>query len=235
MSRTQKHYLMDQPIPDGKIPFSAPTDFYTYSATAPTVAYSATLGPSLHLGTASTAYTVAIPLASILFRSGMQDDLQEAFGGGATAQVFAAAQGKASPPATFTTPAGVSGPPPFSGVTQFTPVTSARPKGIQIVSLSFVYFVTTTTASANQVGLFEFSYANAAAPTVTTLLATATNGMQTAANTSGQTYVTTVTPTTSAFITPTSPNVVALWNVTTTTSGSVDLIEVVANVNYNFN
>lgn len=90
----------------------------------------------------------------------------------------------------FTTPASVSGRPPFTGSSQLTPVTSFRPKGIQPTFLQIAYLITGANLTVPTVGMFAVQYQNLVAPTVTTLIAQATNNLQTATN--AQAYVTTV-------------------------------------------
>lgn len=225
MPRTQKRWQADQPFPDLQVFFS-PYEFLASTASI-TTSFSSTLG-IVGAVAASTATVVQLPMSQILLRTGMQDDLQEAFGGGATNQVFNAAQGLAAPPATFTTPAGVSGPPPFSGVSQFTPPAS-RPKGIQINSLSFAYVITTNNATVNAALVRQFVYTNAAAPTVNTLLAS-TNLTLTAAT---NPYVTTLNLTTPAFLTSPTQMVEVQWSITPG-AGGASLLGIWANCSYNF-
>jgi hypothetical protein len=232
MSRTQKRWLQDQGMVDGVIPISVLG--MTPTTGALPVTFSSTLG-LIGTPTASAANVLQIPLDKLVYRSGMQDDLQEAFG--ASISTFTTtpppgARGQASPPATFTTPAGVSGPPPFTGVTQFTPVTAARPKGIQINSVTFNYLITTNAATVNTVGVIDFVYANATAVVANTLLAAATNGMQTAA--AATPYATTVPLTTPAYLTAQDHLPVITWAITPG-AGGVSIYGVALNCTFNFN
>jgi hypothetical protein len=82
----------------------------------------------------------------------------------------------------FTTPAGASGFPPFTGLSQLTPQTSFRPKGLLLKAVSVIYQVVTTAITVPTIGLYSTQYNSTVAPTVTTLIAQATNGLTTAAN-----------------------------------------------------
>ena len=226
MPRTQKRWLSDTGMVDGVIPISV--NSMTPTTGALVITYSALLG-LIGTPTASTSNVIQIPMQHLLFRSGMSDDLQEAFGGGATSQVFAGARGLASPPATFSTPAGVSGPPPFTGVTQFTPVTAARPKGIQVNSITFNYLVTTNNTSVNSVLVTDFVYTNAAAVVANSLLAS-TNLTATAATTP---YAQTVALTTPAYLTAVDHLPLITWSVTPG-AGGVSIYGVVLNCTFNF-
>lgn len=123
--------------------------------------------PILHL-TTNTATSFIISLTKIIFRTGLQDDLQEQFGSGSAT----GAQGLAS--SSNPTPAGVSGSPPYTGVSQFTPVTAPRPKGFQLTGFIFRYIVNTANLTANTWRVNKFSYVDNAA-VVTTAIQANTN------------------------------------------------------------
>jgi hypothetical protein len=232
MSRTRGRLDSDLPYVDGHAAFGI-SDMSTTTSTALAPAYSATLGLGGTVA-ASTATVVQIPLENLIYRTGLRDDLQEQYGGGITAGVPAAANGTAVTPTNpFTTPAGVTGRPPYPGVTSFVPVAS-RPKGISINSLTLVYSITTNAATLNQVQVLSFTYANAAAPIVTTLLANGANGLATAASTAGQTYATTAALTNQNFIVGVNQIPVVQWSITPGAGGAT-LYQVIANVTYNFN
>jgi hypothetical protein len=93
---------------------------------------------------------------------------------------------------------GVTGPlaaplgyPPFSAASQLTPRSTYIPKGININSLSLVYFVGTTALTSQVCRLDSTLFANAAAPVITNILASAANGLVVTA--SANDYVTAVT------------------------------------------
>ena len=228
MPRFQKPVFSDVGISDGKIWMSSVTDCFATTGSI-TGAYSTTLGSSNSIS-GTTATVMQFPLASLLFKSGMQDDLQEQFGGGPIGGPLVGAQGLASPTATFTTPASVSGPPPFTGITQFTSVTAARPKGLQINSIDFIYTITSSPASVNTASVLDFAYTNNGVPVVTTLLASAANGLQTAAQTNP--YVTNVKMTTVKYLTAADHQTVVTWSLTPGAGASV--YGIVLNVTYNF-
>jgi len=188
----------------------------------------------LQLSTAGTAYVMDKWLSSLMFRTGMEDDLQEAFGGQKTTFTtndFPGARGLASPPNTFTTPAGVSGPPPFTGLSQFTPVTASRPKGIQINSVTCFYEVGAVNTTLNTIAIYQTAFANGVAPAVTTILA-ASNLTATHATTP---YATTVALSSPAMLTTQNAAYSLEWKLTTGESTGTALIwGVQLNVSYNF-
>ena len=166
----------------------------------------------------------------------MQDDLQEQFGASITSLsgVYNGAQGLASPPATFTTPAGVTGPPPFTGITQLTPTTAARPKGIQINTITAVYSVGAVDATVNTLGLYKTTYSNAAAPAVSTILA-ASNLTKTHSTDATKPYVTTLTLSTPAMITTQNCELNLEWKVTTgAATGTSSIWGVILQCSYNY-
>lgn len=228
MPRTQKRWLADQGMVDPQIPIAV-TSFVATTGALP-ITFSTSLG-LIGTPTASSANVLEIPLDHLVYRSGMQDDLQEQFGGGATSQVFTSALGAAAPPATFTTPAGVSGPPPFTGVTQFTPPTS-RPKGIRINSITFNYLITTNNATVNTCAVYDFVYADGVAVVANVLLASAANGLSVTA--SATPHVTTVALTTPAYLTALNHFPVVSWAITPG-AGGVSIYGITLNGHFNFN
>lgn len=219
MPRTQKRWLADQPMVDGQMCVFFNTPDVTAGSGA-VIDRIAAGNIALSLPTAATAYTLNRDLSFAMFRTGMQDDLQEQFGGAVAGGVGAGAQGLASPPATFTTPAGVSGPPPFTGLSQFTPVTAPRPKGIQINAISCVYEIGSAAATLNTIAIYQNKLVNGVAPAVTTLLA-ATNLTLTAAATP---YVTTVALTSPVMLTAQTAKINLEWHLTTGASTGTALI-----------
>jgi hypothetical protein len=313
MSRTQGRSDSDTPYSDGQIFFS-PSDFI-YIGTAGTHTRAAQ-GNIYDLLAASTTYQLEIPLSGIIFRNGVQDDLQEFYGSGAGAagavgnavfganaqaspgfqtfttaaltagtttisvitgtglgfvkgqviMVDTAASGvqekttiTATPTSTsivvkgianahasgavissagFTTPAGVTGRPPFAGTTSLSPVVAPRPKGLQINSLIFNYAVVngSSALTTNTAGVTATQFVNGAAPTITTLLTTAQNGLQTAAvGTAGFVYTTPVLISSPAFTVTPNTEVIVEWNVVTPAASTVAIYGVTANVTFNYN
>lgn len=220
MPRFQRRLNCDTGYPDGQT-FINVQQFLTASGAAPTPVF-VTGRPAATVG---AAVTFDIPLAAIL-RTGLSDDLQEAFGGGATAGVFAGARGLASPPAPFSTPAGVSGAPPFIGLSQLTPVTAARPKGIQIVSVAPIF--SPTAAVTSTIAVYTTPFVAAAAPVTTAILApTAVVGTILA------TPRTAATPVTSSYIVTPNTEVVVEWVISAATSATI--YGMVVGVQFNFN
>lgn len=164
MPRFQRRLDCDTGYVDAQL-FINVQKFLTASGAAPTATFPAAGRPA---ATIAAAVTFDIPLGEIL-RTGVSDDLQEAFGGGAVAGVFAGARGNASPPAVFSTPAGVSGAPPFTGITQLTPVTVARPKGINITSVAPIF--SPTAAVTSTIAVYATPFVSNAVPVTASLLA----------------------------------------------------------------
>jgi hypothetical protein len=163
---------------------------------------------------------------SELLRTGVLDDLQEAFGGGATsAGIFARANGSPSPPAVYTTPAGVSGSPPYAGISQLTPVTSARPKGWEITSITPI--VTVTTAITSTFNLYQTLFVNSIAAATTTIVGplTANIGISTD-------NVTPVAVPTPVWMTGLNAQYVLTWAIT---AGAGTVYGVRLGIQYNYN
>lgn len=225
--RTQGRQDCDLPYVDGNIIFEASDMLVTGgTATATRVAKGEL---SWRFG-ANQVGVLMIPLGSVLFRSGLQDDLQQQFGSGAAS----GAQGLAAPPASFTTPASVSGRPPFTGATQFVPPTS-RPKGVLIKSVTLRYAISGAALTQNNFGIAKTVWANNAAPVVTDLLANGQNGLALA--TQAQPYVTTIAlPTNSqVFLTTIEQTIMMEWDPTTQGAGQLDVFGIRLAVTYNFN
>jgi hypothetical protein len=209
MPRFQKRVNCDVGYPDGIIFLYMPGA--TNTATGSTLALSG-----------ATAFN--IPLTPLILRSGLRDDLQEGFGGGATSQVFARANGDPAPPATFSTPAGVSGPPPFTGITQLTPVTVARPKGISITSITPIATVTTLVASTFT--LNQVAFVNGVAPAVTAIINALSAPIP--VSTDNVTPITIAAP---VYLTNLNAQYILNWNIT---AGAGTLYGIRLGVQYNY-
>ena len=305
MPRTQSTYNQDTPFGDGQIPLSPGADIVQIAGSGTSAYTRIAAGEySLRTATASVAYTFIGGATGLIYRVGVQDDLQEYYGssraGGsnlypvgvpltlATASTVAGtnvsvtvestvgftagqyvtvdtvASGKQEftqivsitsgtvmvlanlvnshtalfPVAAnlFTTPAGVSGRPPYAGYSELTPVTSPRPKGINIKGLSVIYAVNTTAITVPTVGLYATSYANNVAASVTTLISQATNGLATAAQTNPYVIPVPVPLASQNFIVTPSTLVTVEFDFTNgTTAAGVDVLGFVLNCNFNYN
>lgn len=99
MTRTQGRLDSDSPYHDGHL-FLSPIDAAEY-ATSGTVATTRTAAGNYHIDlSASSSVTLQFALSGLLFRTGLQDYLQEAFGAGVVANAGAAANGLRTPAAT---------------------------------------------------------------------------------------------------------------------------------------
>ena len=305
--RTQGQFQQDTPFPDGFITLLPGADIVqaggTGSSTYRRIGSAGSGEFSLYASTSTDTYVVMGGASGILYRSGMQDNLQEAFGssksGGAQGlpvgvpqtystssttagaavsipvvssvgfyagrtvlvdtvasgvqesaliisipdgthiQVASLANAHTTPfPVVeniFSTPASVSGFPPFTGSSQLTPVTSARAKGILINSLTVNYIVGTAAISAETIGLTVMNYANATAPSVTTLISNATNGLATTVQATPHTVTIPVPVANQAFITNPNTAVIVEFDFTLGSSGTLDLLSFVLGCSFNYN
>jgi hypothetical protein len=135
----------------------------------------------------------------------------------------------------FTTPAGVSGRPPFTGLSQLTPVTAARPKGLNPVGLWVNYIVNTTAITVPVCALYATQYVYGVAPTITTLISSATNNLQTAAATTSYTIPVPVPVANQGFIITPNTVITAEFDFTSGASGTVDVLGMWLQVAFNYN
>lgn len=301
MSRTQATIQGDTSQPDGTIALLPGADVVATSASGATTLFKIATGEFSLRAAAASAYVLFGSLGGMIFRTGMQDDLQSFFGsqraGGAqglpigSPQTLATASTVAGTAVSitvlstidflpgayvtidtvasgvqeftqilsitsatvmvvrtlvnshtalfpvaanlFTTYAGATGRPPFTGASQLTPVTAARPKGISFEQLTVIYQVTTTAITVPTVGMFATQYFNNAAPVTTTLIAQATNGLQTA--TQAQPYVIPVSVPLAASNFIVTPNTVVVVEFDFTNStGTVDFLGFVLTCEFNY-
>lgn len=134
----------------------------------------------------------------------------------------------------YTTPGGISGIPPFSGVSQLTPPAS-RPKGILIKSLSITYLVGVANISAQTISLTLATYQESVAPTVTTLIASAANGLPVAFQATPHVLTIPVPVANQAWLTTFNSQVAIEFDFTTGTSGTVDILGATLGCSFNFN
>ncbi len=133
----------------------------------------------------------------------------------------------------FTTSGPKIGRPPFTGLTQLTPQTSAPSKGINVKQVTVVYAVNTTAITVPTVGVFATQFVHVTAPTVTTLIAQATNGLATAANAQPYAIPVPVPVANQGFIVTPNTIVTVEFDFTTAATGSVDVIGFVITGQYN--
>jgi hypothetical protein len=301
MSRTQAIIQGDTPQADGTVSLLPGADFVATSASGATTLFKIATGEFSLRAAAASAYVIFGSLGGMIFRTGIQDDLQSFFGssraGGAqglpigSPQTLATASTVAGSSVSitvlstvgflpfqyvtidtvasgvqeftqilsitsptvmvvrtlvnshtaffpvaanlFTTYTGATGRPPFTGASELTPVTVPRPKGISFLQLSVIYQVTTTAITVPTVGLFATQYFNNAAPVTTTLIAQATNGLQTA--TQAQPYVIPVPVPIAAqnFIVTPNTQVSVEFDFTNST-GTVDILAFILTCKFNY-
>jgi hypothetical protein len=301
MSRTVGRLQGDQVFSDMTVALSPPGDIISFGGTV--VATRIAFGEySWRTNQATQAYTMVGAVSGLIFRTGQQDDYQQAFGsaraGGSqgfpvgwpqtlstgstvagapvniavlssvnftvgsfvTVDTVASgfqefAQITSIPDGThitvnklvnahttpfpitqnlFTTPGPRTGRPPFTGLSQLTPQTSAPPKGINVQQVAIIYAVNTTAITVPTAGMTATQYVNGVAPTITTLIANATNGLATAA--AAQPYVIPipVPVANQGFIVTPNTVVTVEFDFTTGASGSVDILGFIVTGAYNY-
>lgn len=170
MPRTQGRYDQDLGYSDGII-LLGPNDAIATGG-ASTLTRNAA-GDLSHNAGASVSPIYSFPLSKgCLFRTGVKDDVQEQFGG-------------------TIGPAGVTGRPPFAGISQLTPLSAFRLKGLKILNFKVIYLISTNPLSSHTCRMDKTVFANNVANAITPILASAANGLATAAQ--ANPYVTTVT------------------------------------------
>jgi hypothetical protein len=108
-------------------------------------------------------------------------------------------------------------------------------KGVRLKSVDLIYLLAGAAATTNTVGIFVKQDANNAAPTITTLLAQAANGLQTATQTAR--YVTNVpiAVATRGFTVTPDTVITVEWDLTTASGGTAQVFGVVFNYDFNLN
>ena len=243
MPRTTKSWLMDTGLVDVNIPISMASAFQpTTGAGATTFSYSDSFGLGVAPSTAATTYNFYLPVNALTLRSGLQDDLQEAFGGGGVnpttgvAAPIAGAQGLPLfyPPISTTSPAQPPGAPPFTGMSQFNPP-MPKPKGIKINALTFLYQLTAA-VTTNNVGLTWHQFPNtspAAGLAPVNLLPLAQYGMQLGANAGGQMWSTLVPVPNPQWMTLFNNAATVKWSILQ--AGAPVLYQVILHCTFNYN
>lgn len=304
MSRTASRLTSDQPFSDMLLALSPPGDIVQVPIAAETAKVTKIVFGeySWRTGSASLPYTFAGGVSGLIFRTGLQDDYQQAFGsaraGGAVglpigfpqtlvtastvagvgvpltvmssvnfsvgqyiavdtvasgvqefAQITAIGSGTsitvrslvnshtANFPIAgnlFTTSGPRVGRPPFTGMSQLTPQTVAPPKGVNIQQLTVIYAVNTTAITVPTVGLAAIQYFNNAAPTITTLIANATNNLPVAAQAQPYMIPVPVPVAQQGFLVTPNTVVSVEMDFTTGATGSVDVLGFVLNGQYNY-
>lgn len=303
MSRTLSRVTGDQPFSDMIIALSAPGDIQqVIVATETTKITKIAAGEySFRTQSASVAYTFAAGVSGLIFRGGLQDDYQQAFGssrGGSAnlpigwpqtlstatvaagssvaisvlssvnffvgqwllidtvasgvqevAQITAIGSGTSITVGSlahahttpfpivgnlFTTPGPAVGRPPFTGMTQLTPQTSAPLKGINIKQIAVILAINTTAITVPTVGMYATQFFDVTAPTVTTLITQATNGLPTTASTTPYVIPVPVPVANQGFIITPNTIVTIELDFTTGASGSVDVIGFSLTGQYNY-
>jgi len=228
MGRTAGWWLQDTALPDGQIfqPFS--------DAIVAAGAITATRdGLGLYEGAAAASQTVTLAfILKNLFRYGMQDDEQQAFGAATPTNGIQGQQGQATPPASFATNLQQSGRPPYT-IAQNQQVPTSRPKGIGVLSVTPIYQVSTLALTSVSLGVTKTVFANGIAPAVTALLAAGTNGQPT--TTSAQPNAIASALTTQSLITDVNSEVIAELSLVLPATSTAKIYGLVWKVQFNYN
>lgn len=159
MPHTSSLYQQDQPNTDGVDFFPANEMSTSFVAATDAVLTRNSAGSWSWNQVASKTNIYAINLNGLGQRLGFAQDTQEQFGGSVG-------------------PIAVAGRPPFTGATQLVPPTTNKvPKGVRITDFVVNYVVVTNPLTAMTCRYDRVVYAEAAAPAVTNILASAVNGL----------------------------------------------------------
>lgn len=178
MPHTQSRYQQDLGFTDGKVRGTVGDLVFTGATLAATRVAAGQWG--VVLGTpAAQANTFALNATNqILRKTGFGEDLQENFGG---TGIPASAQPQ------FYRPDVIGS---MNTAQQLQPRTLLKTKGFKLLSFDVVYQITTLAATSSTCRVDQCAFVNNVAPAVTSILASAANGLQTAVQ--AQPYVTNV-------------------------------------------
>lgn len=178
MPHTQSRYQQDLGFTDGKVRGTVGDLVFTGATLANTRVAAGQWG--IVLGTpAAQANTFALNVSNqILRKTGFGEDLQEQFGG---TGIPASAQPQ------FYRPDVIGS---MNTGQQLQPRTALKTKGFKLLSFDVIYQITTLAATTSTCRVDQTIFANNIAPAVTSVLASAANGLQTA--TQANPYVTNV-------------------------------------------
>lgn len=166
-------------------------------------------------------------LGALTFRTGQAEFLQQQFG---------TAAGVAGPSAVANTSGPLARPspyvPPFLGASSLTPRAGFTPKGIEVVSLSLSYLVSTNNLTTLNIKLIARQFVNGAAAPSDTVLIAQTNLPK---NSSANIQVSNIAVATPAFTVTPNTILQVLVNAVTPASSTLDIYEATVFYNFNYN
>jgi hypothetical protein len=233
MPHTKSRYMQDQGFNDARI-FLGIGDLTLISGTAP-FTKNAFGDYSFNLGNSATCVFAVNIANAIARRLGFSEDLQLQFGG---AGISGKADFQGRPDTIGSMSAGQ----------QITPRLVLLPKGFRVLSLDFVYLVAGLALSTNSFGLAKTQFQNNIANTITSIIALAANGLQTAIQTNPYVTTSALTLANQQTISNPQPGVVLPgyllladntlwleWDVSTGASGTARVYGIDVSFEYNFN
>lgn len=227
MSQTDGQFTQDTPFADLQI-FRGPSDWLDTSSHA---VYTQS-GGLYYLHLPATNAATFVTDCMILQRTGIYATpalTQEQFG-------TAASLPGPTTVAHTSDPEGVVSYPPFLAAALPTlagPHTGPVAKGMMLTSVDVIYRVNALAAGTPTFGVTATVFANTTAPVTTNLIASDTNGLQTAVN--ANPYVINIPVTTPGFIITPDTELLSTFNITGGATGTVDFFGTVAHYSFNFN
>lgn len=230
MARTAGKWEGDSPFIDGVIPVLA----NSFTATSGTMTFTKNAAGDFSLNAgASQTCVIYGPLDDEIFRTGMQDDSALLENYGTSTPGNAAGAGNAAYTGNQGGPYGVTGRPPFSGATQLTPPVGTRLKGIKILDVTLVYFISGAALTLHTIGLKKTTFANNVANAISDVIAQGANGLATA--TQANPYVTKVAVAAPTFMVSDLTGLYIEVDATTQVAGAYRLYGAFIHVQYNYN
>jgi hypothetical protein len=219
MPHTQSRYMQDLGFTDGKIRAVPSQEVIAFGTTVLTRTAAGNIN---YAQAASQAVTYDVNLTTLLSRRlGFFEDIQEQFGG---AGIAGSAQVRNYRPDQIGS---------MNTAQQLQPRTAFKTKGFRFVSYDVIYQITTNPLSVHTTRVDQTTYPVAAAPLITSVLASGANGLATAAG--ANIITTTVTPAVQPYITLNDADLWLELAVTTPAGGSYTLwgFDVAYEFNYN--
>lgn len=178
MPHTQSRYQQDLGFTDGVILIS-PARFVQLPVVSGTLTRNGPADFSWNMGAGVGPSNFSVDLLDgEMIRTGFGEDLQEQFGG---TGIPASAQPQVYRPDII---------PAMGALQQLTPRTALKVKGIKLLSLKLSYLITGAALTTHTCRIDQVVYGNNLANTVTSVLASGANGLQTV--TQANPYVTTI-------------------------------------------
>jgi len=222
--RTDSRFESSQPFTDAYVSVSPQDVLTSFAAAADGVLTRNAAGDWSINQLATKTNIYAVSTSRLICRTGLGPDLQEMFG---------TAAGVAGPSSVANTwaPSAKDGRPPFTGATQLVPQTTFTPKGLNLVSIAFVYRILTANLTAHTCRVDKVVYANGVAIAITSVLASGANGLATAFTANPYVTVVTIAP---GFLITSNSEIIVEQSVQTAT-GTFQWEAMMLRFQYNYN